>query len=231
MTARKRTHTASTQAFFRSKAAFWSENYQPGGGMDDRVAVFASALASRLPGGAEILDFGCGSGAIARRLADDGWRITGCDITPEMIEAARAEDTSRRVRWEHIGTTTALPFAAGAFDAVLASSVLEYVDRPDDTISYLARVLRPGGLLIASVPDLRHVSRQRERQRQRILSIPGIAWLARRTRWAEGAHYLSISRNRFDFPYWIALFGQAGLVAEPVQPCRGPLAVLIARKK
>jgi 2-polyprenyl-3-methyl-5-hydroxy-6-metoxy-1,4-benzoquinol methylase len=227
---RKPIRTNSTQAFFRAKASSWSENYRAGGGMDDRIGVFASELALRLPGGGSVLDFGCGSGAIARRLADDGWRVTGCDITREMIEAARTEDARGCVRWEHIAAADALPFPGGTFDAVLASSVLEYVDRPDETISDLARVLRSGGVLIASVPDTRHVSRRREWWRQLILSIPGAAWLAERTRWAEGAHYLSISRNRFAFPRWGDLFTQAGLVMEPVRQCRGPLAVLVARK-
>src|SRR5665213_2140512 len=59
----------------------------------------AAALSSRLPPGGSILDFGCGSGEIARHLGGQGWRVTACDITPEMIAAARARDEAGRVRW------------------------------------------------------------------------------------------------------------------------------------
>ena len=228
---RKLSHTALTEAFFRSKAASWSANYGTGGGMGDRIALFVSEFARRLPRGAEILDFGCGSGNIARRLAEEGWRVTGCDSTAEMIAMAQAEDADNLVRWQVIGSALALPFAVGRFDAVLVSSVLEYVDSPKETIQALAHALRPGGLLIASVPDLRHLSRRRERWRRCLLLLPGAAWLASKSRWAEGAHYLRISRNRFPIARWIDLLAQCGFHVEPVSPCSGALAVLIAYKK
>src|SRR5665213_1127169 len=112
----------AARAFFRAKASSWSRNYDQGGGMGDRIAIFAAALSPRLPPGGSILDFGCGSGEIARHLAGQGWRVTGCDITPEMIAAARAGDEAHRVEWRLLDHG-APPFSAPQFDGIIASSV------------------------------------------------------------------------------------------------------------
>ncbi len=216
--------------FFRVVAKSWSRNYQDGGTMGDRISRFASVLAARVAPGAAVLDFGCGSGEIARHLAARGWRVAGADITPEMLAAAHALDRDGSVAWHLVEADRPLPFAPGSFDAVIASSVLEYAAYPDLTIAALARLLRAGGCLIVSVPDPRDRLRRREGRRRALLRMPGAAWLARRTRWAEGAQYLKVSRNRFPLPRWSRLLAAAGLAPEPVGSCQGPLAILIARK-
>jgi len=219
----------AARAFFRAKASSWSCNYDTGGGMGDRIAIFAAALSSRLPPGGAILDFGCGSGEIARHLGGQGWRVTACDITPEMIATARARDEAGRVRWlllEH----GALPFSTPQFDGIIASSVLEYSDDPGAMIAALTGALNPGGVVIISVPDPRDPLRRRESWRRAVLRVPGVAGLLRRTRWAEGATYLKISRNRFALPRWADLLAQAGLAVELPAPYRGPLVNIVGRK-
>ncbi len=219
----------AAREFFRAKAPSWSRNYGAGGAMGGRIALFADALASRIPPGGSILDFGCGSGEIARALAGQGWRVTGCDITPEMIDAARAHDKTRSVHWQLI-EHGAPPFSNSQFDGIIASSVLEYAEDPGAIIVALARALNPGGVLILSVPDPRHPLRRREARKRLALRLPGLAGLLRRTRWADGVAYLAISRNRFGLARWAGLLAQAGLKAEFPAPCSGPLALVAARK-
>lgn len=197
--------------------------------MGGRIALFSAALASRLPPGGSILDFGCGSGEIARHLAGQRWRVTGCDITPEMIAAARANDKTNSVQWKLLERDV-LPFSTPQFDGIIASSVLEYADDPGATINALSRALNPGGVLIVSVPDPRHILRRREARIRAALRLPGLAALLRQTRWAEGAAYLEISRNRFALARWANLLAQAGLTVELPEPCHGPLVNLVGRK-
>ena len=222
--------TRSMQAFFRAKAASWGRNYNDGGEMAGRIAQFTAELSARLPKGGTVLDFGCGSGNIALHLAREGWQVTGCDVTAEMIDAARAADAEGLVQWVLVEPTGVLPFGPGQFDAVVASSVLEYVDRPGETVAALTARLRPGGIFLASVPDPRHPVRRREEWHRLALRLPGLAAILRGTRWAEGMHYLMISRNRFAIMRWTDLLSRAGLTVEPVTACSGTLAMLCARK-
>ena len=66
--------------------------------MAERVERFASVLQSHVALGESVLDFGCGTGEIAKGLADRGWAVTGCDGSEEMLERARQWDG---VNWRH----------------------------------------------------------------------------------------------------------------------------------
>lgn len=116
----------------------------------------------RLPGGEarpgeHWLDAGCGTGTIARCLAQQGCRVTAVDGSARMIAAAERATTTEAgfppVRFLEVEDVVRLPFADAAFDAVVCSSVLEYVESPPQVLSELARVLRPAGRLIVSVPN------------------------------------------------------------------------------
>src|SRR3546814_18272516 len=97
--------------------------------MTERAAWFAEALAARLPDGGQVLDFGCGTGEIARAVESlPGFRVVGSDLSPGMLAQARgAGGPPLLVR---IGQRDDLPFAAARFDAVSSSSVFEYVYKP-----------------------------------------------------------------------------------------------------
>jgi SAM-dependent methyltransferase len=97
-------------------------------------------LLSRLTG--EVVDIGCGRQPY--RAAVPASRYVGVDIdTPVTRALATAE-----VFYD--GRT--LPFPAASFDGALCSQVLEHVFTPDDFLREIARVLRPGGLLVLAVP-------------------------------------------------------------------------------
>ena len=104
-----------------------------------------------------MLDLGCGTGELARHLAAAGLRVTGCDISAEMLARLPRPIPTGAVEWVPLdpGWQT-LPFESASFDAVVAASVLEYVDEPAAVLRECARVLRPGGVVLCTVPDLTH---------------------------------------------------------------------------
>ena len=112
-----------------------------------RGAVLAT-IAGELQASRAVLDLGCGNGAFLPVLADDR-RVVGMDLSIEMLHAARRRGLAAvdLVR----GDACALPLAAGAFDLVLMSHVLLLIPDLDECVAGIARVLQPGGVLIATV--------------------------------------------------------------------------------
>lgn len=100
--------------------------------------------------GRRVLDAGCGSGALSLALRAKGALVTGFDSSPVMVELARqrlGEDADLQVA----DISLPLPFADGAFDDVVVSLVLHYLQDWTAPLSELRRVLKPGGRLLLSV--------------------------------------------------------------------------------
>lgn len=100
--------------------------------------------------GRRILDAGCGSGPLFAALRDRGAIVTGIDASASMLELARGRlgaDADLRVA----DLASPLLFPDGAFDDVIASLVLHYLQDWGPTLAELRRVLAPGGRLIVSV--------------------------------------------------------------------------------
>jgi SAM-dependent methyltransferase len=100
--------------------------------------------------GRRILDAGCGSGPLSAALRDRGAVVTGIDVSAGMLALAR-QRLGDDVALHRVDLNDRLPFADGAFDDVVASLVLHYLEDWGPTLAELRRVLRPGGRLIASV--------------------------------------------------------------------------------
>ena len=109
------------------------------------------ALEAELPGWREkeILDVGCGTGAILKQLGNPEKNV-GIDLAPEAISFCRQRGLDN-VRQGDIG---ALPFADASFDAVICSSVLyhQWVGDIAGAVCEMHRVLRPGGVVLINVP-------------------------------------------------------------------------------
>ncbi len=101
--------------------------------------------------GQRVLDVACGTGVVAVTAARLGARVTGLDLTPELLE--RAHENARiagvDIEW-HRGDVEELPFADGAYDIVLSQFGHIFAPRPDVAIAQMLRVLRPGGTLAFS---------------------------------------------------------------------------------
>jgi ubiquinone/menaquinone biosynthesis C-methylase UbiE len=116
---------------------------------------------ARLQPGERVLDAACGTGVVARAaMAPVGaaGKVTGVDLNPGMLEAARAasDEAGQSIVWQE-GNLAALPFADGAFDAVLCQQGLQFCPDKPAAISELHRVLRDRGRLALSVwREIRH---------------------------------------------------------------------------
>ncbi len=109
-----------------------------------------------LPAGLRILDVGTGNGRLALMLAEDGAReVVGVDISPAMLEMAEylrissGSPSAQRVSYR-LAAAQRIPFRSDVFDAVICRLVLHHIHKPEEVLRELARLLRPGGILILS---------------------------------------------------------------------------------
>ncbi len=100
------------------------------------------------PPGRLTLDIGCGEGRLARDLTKRGHHVVGVDVSPTMIEAARAQSPEL----EFVEADAAdLPFEDGSADLAIAFMSLMGFDDMNGAVAEAARVLEPGGRLVAAV--------------------------------------------------------------------------------
>jgi len=105
-----------------------------------------------LPPGERSLDIGCGTGLLAQQLAGRYTETYGTDIAALPVEQARQRGVRAQV---HNLNLAPLPFDDHFFDTVTLLSTLQYFYDPHHALAEIGRVLRPGGLLALSVPNLR----------------------------------------------------------------------------
>ena len=108
-----------------------------------KVLSGAGALAP----GARVLDIGAGEGALSARLQAAGLSVAACDLVPDHFHVPGVECR----RCEPSG---ALPFPDGQFDLAVAVEVLEHIDGHDRFFAEAARVLKPGGALVFTTPNI-----------------------------------------------------------------------------
>jgi len=226
-------HADEVRRLFDAKAASWPTKYAPDGPLADRLTSLCAAIRRYTGPGDRVLDLGCGTGELAFALAATGIRTVGCDISSRMLRRVQ-RDSARQVGWLQLDPHwRSLPFRPGAFDAVVASSVLEYVDEPATVLREAARVLRPGGAIICTVPDLRHPVRWLEGIAQGAARVcPVRGGYGSLSPWDSYQAYLRASQHRHRARWWLAAAAQAGL--RPV-PCPGsgrlpPLRLLAFRR-
>jgi trans-aconitate methyltransferase len=114
----------------------------------DRHARFVSELGMPVVellaprAGEDILDLGCGDGALTQVLARTAGRVVGVDSSPEQVAAARRRGLDARV-----GDGERLAFQ-GEFDAVFSNAALHWMKNPDAVIAGVRRSLKPGGRFV-----------------------------------------------------------------------------------
>jgi len=161
-------------------AAHYAELYEGVGPLphfyQTRLRLVAAALKGRPPG--MVLDVGCGPGVIGDHVRSLGFRYIGSDVSVGMARECGRRANGDAGRFSAAATADALPFADSVFDAVTVLGSLEYMEAPDRALAECRRVLRPGGLLVASLLNksslYRLLTRVHQRRRPADDPIPAV---------------------------------------------------------
>lgn len=117
-------------------------------------AAALGALVELVPAdpGARWLEVACGPAAVGRALARRVGSVHGVDLTPAMIETARAEAAAEGLANVELslGDATALKFEDASFDGALTRFSLHHIPLPARVVEEMARVVRPGGHVVIS---------------------------------------------------------------------------------
>lgn len=115
---------------------------------DYAIEYLAASLSQR----ARVLDLGCGTGPVLAELRRRGLACVGIDYAPDML--AFAAERLRRLAVDDSGLLRGdcrrIPFPDASFDAVVCLGVISYVQRYDEVLREVRRVLKPGGVMIVS---------------------------------------------------------------------------------
>lgn len=142
------------RAAWSERAAQWDEMSEANAETPGRATdLERMATALGLQPGSRLLDAGCGSGQFAIGFARRGCRVTGIDLSPEMIARARSHsrDVNLDVEWR-VGQVAELDDGDATYDAVFARVVLQFVPDVPATLAEFRRVLKSGGRLLTAVP-------------------------------------------------------------------------------
>jgi len=117
-----------------------------------RWARRVKMLSKHLGAGMRVLELGCGTGYFTRELARSRADIVAIDVSPELLEIARANCSGRNVRYE-IQNASALSYPDGVFDSVVGSSVLHHLEI-EEALREIHRVLKAGGTIYFTEPNM-----------------------------------------------------------------------------
>ncbi len=126
-----------------------------------------------------VLDVGCGTGDFAQLFDPARTRYLGIDISEAMIAECRRLFPSHEFRVAD-GDSIAAP--DGSVDLVLSIGVLEYLPDPVSHLKELARITRPGGSIIVTVPNGSNRSRRMDPPIRALIDSAAVKWLRRTLR-------------------------------------------------
>jgi len=103
----------------------------------------------------KVLDIGCGIGNYLEELLQRGYSVTGVDVSVNMLQISR-DRLQKYLSYPPLSLSDVekLPFNNNEFDIILCIGVLEYLKTDDKAIAEISRVLKPGGRLFVSLPNI-----------------------------------------------------------------------------
>ncbi|MDR3567734.1 MAG: class I SAM-dependent methyltransferase [Syntrophobacteraceae bacterium] len=117
----------------------------------DPTALGRLIEAADFPGGAYVVDAGCGPGLVSRALLDAGRRVVGVDLSQQMIERARRRcaDRADKAQFFQKSIFDASLDALAPFDGAISRYVLHHTIEPREFLARQVALLRPGGVVVA----------------------------------------------------------------------------------
>ncbi|MEU5693099.1 methyltransferase domain-containing protein [Actinosynnema sp. NPDC020468] len=198
------------RAFYDTVAAAYNDSVPPPEGLDPLSRAVLAAFAELVPDG-PVADLGCGPGKFTAHLAGLGKDAFGVDLSPNMVEQARA--TFPDLRFE-VGSMLALDLPDGGLAGVLAFYSTHHTPPEHLPTVYgeFHRVLRPGGLLFVGghVGDHEHVRSEQgyggptARQESHLVPVETIADLLRDAGLVVEARVVRETGSRRPYAYFLA---------------------------
>lgn len=149
-----------TRAYFDSTSDYWQAIYESDAPKTyaayrlRQQHQFALAFVRSHSHIQQVLELGCGAGLLAMDFAEAGYNVTAVDIAPKMIERAQAMAKARQVEVDwRVDKAETLPDADGRYDAVIALGLLSNIPKLDAALAEMWRVVRPGGVLVVTMPN------------------------------------------------------------------------------
>ncbi|NQE05803.1 Ubiquinone/menaquinone biosynthesis C-methyltransferase UbiE [ANME-1 cluster archaeon GoMg1] len=100
----------------------------------------------------KILDYGSATCEISEWLASEGYNVTACDISYDLLAFSKKRDKSRRLKYE-CADCEELAFKDEAFDKIICFEILHHLPNPEKGIKEMYRILRRGGRILVSEPN------------------------------------------------------------------------------
>lgn len=114
------------------------------GGYHELLDELEAEYVRRFGQGRDVLEVGCGTGLVLTRIREFARSASGVDLSPGMLEKAKARGLSVQ-----LASATELPFEDNSFDVTCSFKVLAHVPEIEKALSEMARVTRPGGVVLA----------------------------------------------------------------------------------
>jgi ubiquinone/menaquinone biosynthesis C-methylase UbiE len=138
----RRDTRAYDDAFAENYEAHRGQRVQ--GGYHDLLDQLEADFVERYGKGGRVVEVGCGTGLVLQRIKRFARSASGVDISPNMLALARARDLDVQ-----LASATALPFDDNSFDVACSFKVLAHIEDIRGALSEMARVVKPGGHVIA----------------------------------------------------------------------------------
>src|SRR5579862_7866011 len=139
-------HLGATRAYYDEFSARYEDRRdgRDPGGYHDLIDELEVGFVERWGRGRDVLEVGCGTGLLLRRIAGFARSARGVDLSPGMLERARARGLDVVV-----GSATSLPFPDASFDVACSFKVLAHVRDIRTALAEMSRAVRPGGHVLA----------------------------------------------------------------------------------
>lgn len=143
-------NTAAITAYWDTAASRFDEEPDHGLRVPETRDAWADLLRSWLPAGPlDVLDVGCGTGSLSLLAAEAGHRVTGVDLSPQMVERARAKLAASGLTGRFlVGDAAAAPTGDQRFDVLLSRHLVWTLPSPGAALGDWIGRLRPGATLV-----------------------------------------------------------------------------------
>jgi 2-polyprenyl-3-methyl-5-hydroxy-6-metoxy-1,4-benzoquinol methylase len=175
--------------------------------------------------GVHVLDVGCGLGFFSQRLVERGAKVTACDIGSTLVELTRRRAGCDGVEADVLRLEDF--FCKETFDIVVSSECIEHTPDPALAIKQMMHVLKPGGMLVLSTPNICWAPVVKVATALKLRKFDGLenfsSWQGLRSLFAEGGLTVVAEKGLHLFPFQFPLHGLSRWCDEHMQWLRSSM--------